>query len=182
MNLKEVEQYSAIVLVSSPQTIPSCRPEMYWHCFIRWYNWWNCVLYDKNMKFGTHLGHVIQKIVHYRAMADIPYVGNGSLSSKWLQLVRVFIRIISCSQLSWIMILIANLYLYCLMALEGSSRWDSTHLWAFSPYAWLMLPMHGWCCPSFFFVAAPNNFSYSPGDALVSLSPSTVLNVLNWPL
>jgi len=32
------------------------------------------------MKVGTQLGHALRKIFGYRAIADFPYVGYGSLS------------------------------------------------------------------------------------------------------
>ena len=38
----------------------------------------NCAFCDKNMKFGTVLGHVLRKIFSYRGIQDLSYCGCGT--------------------------------------------------------------------------------------------------------
>ena len=41
--------------------------------------WWNRSLYDKSMKLGTQLEHVIRIILRYRAIADLTSDLYGSI-------------------------------------------------------------------------------------------------------
>ena len=41
--------------------------------------WWNRSLYDKSMKLGTQLKHVIRIILRYRAIADLTSDLYGSI-------------------------------------------------------------------------------------------------------
>ena len=41
--------------------------------------WWNHSLYDKSMKLGTQLEHVIKIILRYRAIADLTSDLYGSI-------------------------------------------------------------------------------------------------------